>query len=186
MKKSPKLANRYANALFEFSILENQSEKTYQDIVFLKNTFHDNKELRVIIESPIIEPDKKNEIFSKIFKEDISPITFGFLSLVIKKRREPSLILIFDSYIMHYYEQHNIKIATITTAMKLDEGLQQKIKSLLEDQTKSTIDLRIQVNPSILGGFVIKIEDQLLDASLLGKINKLKMEFSKNIYQAGF
>ncbi len=79
MKKSPKLANRYANALFEFSMLENQSEKTYQDIVFLKNTFHDNKELRVIIESPVIEPDKKNEIFSKIFKEDISPITFGFL-----------------------------------------------------------------------------------------------------------
>ncbi len=95
-------------------------------------------------------------------------------------------MLIFDSLIMHYYAEHNIKIATITTATELDGALQQKIKSLLEEQTQSTIDLRINVNPSILGGFVIKIEDKLLDASLLGKINKLKMEFSKNIYQAGF
>lgn len=186
MKKSPKLAFRYANALYEFAEIEKKTEEVYQDILLLKQIFQENSELRVVIESPIIVPDKKSAIFSQLFEKNLSPITFGFLLLILKKRREPSLMMTLDSFITLYYQAHNIKTATLTTATQLNEILLQGIKETLEKQTQSTIDLQVKEDPAILGGFIIKLEDQLLDASLLGKINKLKSEFSKNVYQTGF
>lgn len=186
MKQSPKLAYRYANALYEFADAESKIENTYQDILLLKQTFHENKELKIVIESPIITPEKKSLIFTQLFSQMITPITFGFLNLIIKKRREPSLILILDAFISLYYQHHNIKIATIKTAISLSDNDLQNIRTVLEEQTQATIDIQTIIDPSIIGGFIIKLEGQLLDASLLGKINKLKMEFSKNIYQASF
>lgn len=184
--KSQKLAGRYANALYEFAVQENKLEETYQDILTLKEVFHENQELKAVIESPIITPDKKNNIFSALFEAKINTVSFGFLSLIIKKKREPALLMIFDEFINLYNKHHNIRIAQFTTAIAISDELANRIKGILEEQTHSTIELQRKVNPELIGGFIIKIDDFMVDTSLIGKINKLKLEFSNNIYQAGF
>jgi F-type H+-transporting ATPase subunit delta len=181
--KNPKLSNRYAKALYEFSLENDNLEAVYQDIVFIKSVFHDNRNLFVVIESPVIFPDKKTKIFSEIFEDKTSKITFGFLKLLIMKKREPALLQICDEFIKFYYIHHNIKIAWITTAQELEESLVLKIKNILEEQTHATIEIQLKIDPAIVGGFIIKIDDFVIDASILSKINQLKREFSYNIYQ---
>ena len=184
--KSQKLAGRYANALYEFAVQENKLEETYQDILTLKEVFHENHDLKAVIESPVITPDKKKNIFSTLFEQKINAVSYGFLSLIIKKKREPALLMIFDEFIRLYNKHHNIRIAQFTTAVAISDALAERIKAVLEEQTKSTIQLQRIVNPELIGGFIVKIDDFLVDTSLIGRINKLKQEFENNVYQAGF
>jgi len=184
--KNPKLSDRYAKALYEFSLENNNLEAIYQDIIFIKSVFHDNRNLFVVIESPVIFPDKKMKIFSEIFKDKISEISFGFLKLLIMKKREPALLQICDEFIKFYYKHHNIKIAWITTAQELEESLVLKIKKILEEQAHATIEIQLKIDPAIVGGFIVKIDDFVVDASILSKINQLKREFSYNIYQSEY
>lgn len=184
--KRTKLSGRYAAALHGFSIEQHQEEEVYQDIQLLSTVFKENRELRVIIESPIISADKKVAIFDAIFKGKITDITLGFLRLIISKRREPALMDIYENLIKCYYQTHQIKVATITTATEMNDALLAKIKGLLEEQTKSTIILNQVVNPKIIGGIIIHIDDYLFDGSIIGKINKLRAEFSHNVYETQF
>lgn len=184
--KNTKLAGRYAKALHDFALEQNVEEVVYQDILLLEKTFGENRELKVVIESPVIVAKKKENIFKEIFQQNISKLTLDFLILIIEKRREPQLTTIFEQFIVCYYQHHNIRKAKLTTAVELDTALLNEIKSLLEEQTHSTILLEQEVNPRIIGGLVVKVDDFLFDASLLGKINKLKAEFSQNLYQTNY
>lgn len=184
--KNAKLSGRYAKALHLFSIEQNAEEPVYKDILFLDKVFSENIELRVAIESPIIVASKKESIFKALFQDKIHPITLGFLNLIIIKRREPSLPDIFEQFVKCYYEKHNIRSAVVTTAVELPTELADNIKSILEEQTRCTILLKQVVDPKLIGGFVVRVEDFLFDASIIGRINRLKSEFSQNIYQAKF
>ena len=184
--KNAKLSGRYAKALHQFAIEQNVEETVYQDILFLSKVFKENTELRVAIESPVIVASKKEAIFKELFQDKINAVTLGFLNLIIVKRREPSLTDIFEQFVKCYYEKHHIRSAVVTTAMELNPELAGKIKKILEEQTHSTIILKQVVNPKLIGGFVVRVDDFLFDASLLGRINRLKAEFSHNLYQAGF
>ena len=185
MKKT-KLSGRYAKALHDFAIEQNTEEIVYQDILFLKDVFKDNRELRIVIESPIIVAAKKESIFVAIFQDKISSTTLEFLKLIITKRREPALMDIFESFIICYYQKHNIKTAVLTTAVQLSDTLLQNIVAMLEKETKATIRLEQVIDPKIIGGVMVRVDDFIYDASILGQVNRLKTEFSHNIYQASF
>ena len=75
---------------------------------------------------------------------------------------------------------------TITTAQPLGDDLKEKILQMLVEQTHATIDLQQVVDPEIIGGFKIQMDDYYLDSSILSKINKLKQEFSQNMFQVHF
>lgn len=184
--KSSKLASRYAKALFEFAKEKEQIENVRHDLDLVKNVLLENYELKAIVESPVIFPDKKINIFKGIFAEKIGETTFGFLSLIILKKREPSLVTICDEYEILYNLYHNIKIAHVTTAQPLSTKLADSLKQLLEKETQSTIILHEIVDESIIGGFVVRIDDFLFNGSIQARINKLRSEFSHNIYRAAF
>lgn len=184
--KSTKLASRYAKALFEFAQQDNQIEQVYNDLVIVKSVIKENNILKAVIESPIIFPDKKNAIFSSVFSEKISKITYGFLSLIIKKRREPALTTICDEYTALYNKLHNIKVAYIITAVPMSREVADELKRLLEQDTHATIQLEEFVDPNIIGGLIGMIDGYLFDASILSSIKRLRDEFSQNIYQAAF
>lgn len=184
--RNAKLSGRYAKALHQFAIEQNVEEPVYQDILFLSKVFKENAELRAVIESPVIVASKKESIFKELFQDKINPVTLGFLNLIIVKRREPSLTGIFDQFVKCYYEKHHIRSAVVTTAVELNPELAGKIKEILEEQTHSTILLQQVVDPKVIGGFIVRVDDFLFDASILGRINRLKSEFSHNLYQVGY
>lgn len=184
--KSTKLAGRYAKALFDYAQQQDKIEQVNSDLILVKNVIKENRELKFIIESPIIFPDKKNNIFSNIFDGKICDLTFGFLSLIIIKKREPALTAICDEFLALYNDYHNIKIVQVITASPLSPTLIEEIKRRMEKKISATVLIQEKIDPNIIGGVVIKYDDFLFDASITSKINQLRSEFSQNVYQAAF
>lgn len=181
-----RLAKRYAQAFYDFAEENQKVDTIYNDICLLYSTYKENNELQVVMESPIINFDKKNKIFQALFQDHLEEITYRFLRLIVQKRREPQLEAIMEHYIHIYYEKHNIREAYLTTAQPLSDEMRQEIKTLLENETQCQIVLHEKVNPTLIGGILIRIDDFLLDATILSRINKLKNEFKQNQYKAAF
>jgi len=184
--KNVKLANRYAKALYEFSLEQNSLEKVYQDSLFILNILKNNRELNFVMESPIIFNSKKSKIFAAIFGEYVDEISFRFLKLVLEKKREPALSLMLKEFAKYYYKFHHIKIADFITAQPVSEIVIEKVKLMIQEKTGATIQVKTTFNPEVIGGFIIKIDDFVFDNTILNNIYALKREFSYNIYQAGF
>jgi len=184
--RNPKLASRYANALYDFSAEMDQVEMVYHDILYIQEAISVHKELKTVLESPIIKQDKKLKIIKEIFQKDITEIVLNFFTLIIKKRRTPELLMICSQFVKTYYKNHNIKEARITSSQPLSEEMVHYIKTYLEEGSPYTFILHLSVDPKIIGGLIVKIDDFYFDASIQAKINKLKAEFSQNVYAAGF
>ena len=184
--KNPKLSSRYAKALFDFASEKNQVEEIYGDLRLFANTLQENREQQVLLRNPVIEPHQKHQIFEIIFNGTLKDTTYHFLEVLLKKKREPALDTIYEEYFKLYNTAHNIKPVIITTAQPLSDALKSKIVSLLKEQTKATIALEEIVDPELIGGFIIKMDDYYFDSSILSKINKLRQEFSQNSFQVQF
>lgn len=184
--KNVKLAGRYAKALYDFAIERGQLEEVYQDILRIMGLLKLNQELNVAMECPVIPHSKKVKIFTEIFKNKVSEVTFGFLRLLIDKKREPALMPICGEFINLYYAYHHIKVVQFITAQQPSDRIIAKLQKLVQERTGFNIEVQVVITPGIIGGFIVKIEDFVFDASIVRHINQLKREFSHNIYQAGF
>jgi len=177
--KNPKLASRFAKAIYDFAAETNSIEVVYQDILLVQKVITENQELKVVLESPIILEDKKQRIFRQIFRKSLSVTAFLFFTLILKKRREPQLLMICKEFVQKYYIHHNIKEAYITSAQPLSEEMKQYLKKHIEKDSPYAFILHFAVNQNLIGGIIIKAGDLYFDASIQTKINKLKAETFK-------
>ncbi|MBO4488407.1 MAG: ATP synthase F1 subunit delta [Bacteroidales bacterium] len=184
--KNPKVASRYAKALFDFAAENDHVDAVKDDLRQIIQVLKENQELQIVLNSPVIVPSKKYAIFSEVFSGKLSETSFNFLGVIIKKKREPAIATICEEYIKLYNIAHNIKVATLTTAQPLSTELAEKIKGILEEKTQSTVEIKQVVDPEIIGGILIKFDDYFIDASVISKINKLRQEFAHNIYQVNY
>jgi F-type H+-transporting ATPase subunit delta len=184
--KNQKLTFRYAQALFDFSLENNKVEMVYHDILQAQEIITLHKELKAILESPIIHQDKKQKILKEVFQHQCNEITLKFFTLIATKRRVPQLLMICKQFVKIYYKNHNIKEAYITSAYPLSEEMIHYLKTYLEKDSPYTFAIHLTVNPEIIGGIIVKIDDFYFDACIRAKINKLKAEFSQNAYATGF
>jgi len=184
--KNSKLASRYAQALYDFSVETDRVEEAYHDVLHIQEVITAQKELKTVLESPIILHSKKINIINEIFQKNLKETTFKFFALIVKKRRTPQLLMICRQFIKIYYKNHNIKEAHITSAQPLSEKTMNHLKTYLEKDSIYTFKIRFCVDAKIIGGLIIKIDDYYFNAGIQAKINKLKAEFSQNAYAAGF
>ena len=184
--KNTKLSGRYAKAFFDYASGKKQTEEVFHDLQLFANTLKENRDLQVLLRNPVIEPHQKHKIFESIFNGTLQETTYQFLDVLLKKNREPALDTICEEFFKLYNKEHNIRPVTITTAQPLGDELKDKIMQMLVEQTHATIDLQQIVDPDIIGGFVIQMDDYYLDSSILSKINKLRQEFSQNMFQVQF
>jgi len=184
--KNVKLANRYAKALYEFAIEKKSLETVYQDVLLILNILKANKELHLVLESPVIPNSKKSKVFAAVFETYTGEITCKFLKLVLEKKREPALLMIMEEFVKCYYKFHNIKTVDFITAQPVSEIIIEKVKLMIHEKTGATIEIKPIFNPEVIGGFIIKIDDFVFDNTILKDIHTLKREFSHNAYQVGF
>lgn len=184
--KNPKLSSRYAKALFDFSKEKNQTQVIFEDLKLFSATLKENRDLQMLLRNPVIEPRQKHSIFEKVFNGTLHDTTYKFLELLVKQKREPELDTICNEFFKLYNTDNNIRSAEITTAQPLSEDLKNKIIKMLSQQVNAQIELQQIIDPSIIGGFVIKMDDYYIDSSIISKINKLKQEFSQNDFQVHF
>ena len=114
-----RITSRYAKSLLNLSISENCIDRIKDDMNLLSSLCK-NKDLRLLLKSPIIQSDKKSIIINKIFNDKLNKVSLKFINIIIKKRREGYLQGIAESFIIQYRLYKNIKSAVIKTPYELD------------------------------------------------------------------
>lgn len=180
------LARRYAKSLFELSIENGELEEVNNDMTLVARVMSENKELRNLIGNYIISRSKKENIIKRIFETHIQPNTLAFLLFLINKKRENHIYNITLAFLKMYLDYKNIAIATITTVVAIDEETRTKIIDRLSEETKKTIQIVNKIDPNIIGGFVMTLDDYQYDASIKKMISRLQTEFKVNLFKKGF
>jgi F-type H+-transporting ATPase subunit delta len=183
--QNPRLASRYAKALIDIAKEQNVLDLVLIDITLIKNTVKSSRDLAVILHSPVIKSDKKIEIFKAIFGTNLQQVTFLFINLLMNKGREANLVEIAESYIKQYNELNKINTVKVTTAAPMDDELKAVIMQKIQEQVKGEkVEIITDVQPELIGGFVLQIGDKFFDASVRRDLNDVKHQFTKNIYVA--
>lgn len=179
---NPRLAGRYAKSLIDLAIEKNALEEVYNDMLLLQNIFRNNREFVTIMKSPVILPDKKQDIFKAVAAGGrISQFTSLFFQLLIRKSREASFPEIVNAFIDQYKVHKNIQTVKLITAKPLSEEMKQEIVRKVQGQTPlKTIDLKTEVREDLIGGFVLQMGDTLVDASISYDLKAIKKQFLNN------
>ena len=130
--------------------------------------------------SPIIFPSRKSEILHKMFEGRIEKITMSLIDLTVKNGREsfiPSITRVFVSETMKF---KGITRSVLTTAVKIDPEIRKQIIEIIQKVFKTKVELEENVDTEIIGGFILRVEDNLIDASLRNKLRRIRKELIGN------
>lgn len=181
--KGHKAASRYAKSILDLGIEQAQVDALYSDMQLIASVCKESKDLVLLLKSPVVKKDVKLNVLSKVFGAQVSTITNSFLSILTKKNREELLADIATAYIQQYKSYKNIVTAKVTTAVALTDELRKEITSIIKNSgVTGTLEIEEHVDPTIIGGIILKVEDKQVDASLLRSFKDLKKNFSTNLY----
>ena len=181
-----RISSRYAKSLLDLALERNELDAILKDIEYFNEAIK-NRDLYLLVKSPIINTTKKLHIFNLLFNGKLSKTTMAFFDIIIKKGREmflPEISADFISQYKDYKDYNKISTVIITTATPLNDTLlgDIKIKLLASQITMDRLDIVTKIDPNIIGGFMIEVGDKLYDASVVHKLDQLKKEFIGNQY----
>ena len=178
--------NRYAKSLIALSIEKNELDAIYSDMVLISETIEQSKDLDTLLKSPVVKTDKKQEVLTAIFGKNTSELTKQFLLLISSRNREALIGDIASAFVRQYKVIKKIIVTELTSAVKLDAAQKEKILQLLNTEDSSSVEVIEKINPDIIGGFIVRVDDKQIDASISRKLDDLRQDFSKNQYIADF
>ncbi|CAG5069503.1 ATP synthase subunit delta [Dyadobacter sp. CECT 9623] len=172
------VAARYAKSLIELAKEQNVLEAVYQDMILFKDTADKNRGLMLALKSPVVRHEKKSGILKALFEARVNPVSYAIFKIITKKNRESILDEIANEFIKAYNLNQGIQKATVVTTTPLTEELRQQFKEIVKSATGRTVQLAEKINPAIIGGYVLTIEDRQIDASLRTRLNELKLQLT--------
>jgi len=135
-----------------------------------------NKETKEFLHSPIIIPSKKEAIFHKMVEGNIEKITLSLLDLIVKNGRESFIPAIARNFIHETKKFKGITESVLTTAIKVDDNVRKQIIDLISTVFNTEVELKENLDPEIVGGFILQVDDNYIDASIRNKLRKIKKE----------
>ncbi len=173
-----KISNRYAEALMQQAVSDNKLEVVAENMASLSAICRQSKDLHNVLVNPIINIQQKQNALNSIFK-GFDPLVLNFIRLICSKNRENILPDIADAFLTLFRAKQGIEKVTVQSAVKISEHDEQSIKQFIKQKTGAReIELHSEINPSVIGGLVIKFGDNLLDTSIAAKLRKLKKELN--------
>ena len=180
-----RLAGRYAKSILDLAIEQGQLEPVYTDMKYLQAVCNASSEFVNMLRSPIIKADQKNSILSAVLKNNVGVLSNAFIVLLVKKGRESDLHEIANTFIEQYNSMKGIHQVTLTTAVEISaevkNSIEQKVKS---DNSFTSVELTTKTDESLIGGFVLEFNNNLLDASISRDLKDIKKQFLQNEFVA--
>ena len=176
--KATKSAPRYAKSLLELAIEQGKLDGISADMKAIIETFEETRDFQIFLDSPVIKADKKIEIFGELFPS-FDQLTSSFITLMVQNKRESSLAQIAASFEAQMREHLGIKPVTIISAKVLDDATKKTIIAKLEKSLEGKLELDEQIDPNLIGGFIIQMGDTRIDASISNKLKNLKVSLTR-------
>ncbi len=178
-----RLAGRYAKSILDLAIEQGQLEAVYADMKYLQAVCNASSEFVNMLRSPIIKADQKNSFINAVTKDKVSLLTNSFTVLIVKKGRERDLPEIATALIEQYNELKGIHQVTLTTAVEVSDALKKSIEDKVKAESKfATVELTTKTDESLIGGFVLEFNNNLVDVSIARDLRDVKKQFLSNEY----
>ena len=164
---------RYARALLKSATDQKQEDTVYQEMMTVAKSYMDVPALRQTIDNPMLSKDKKEALLTTAAGEKPCQLTKAFIALVLKEDRENVMQFMANSYITLYRKQKNVIRGKLTTAARVSVQTEQKMRQMVESKTNGTVEFETEVNPDIIGGFILEYDTYRMDASVKSKLNNI-------------
>jgi F-type H+-transporting ATPase subunit delta len=171
---SGSVAKRYAKAFFEVAAEKGQLDTIEKELQAIQQVMVDNPVFLQLLHHPQIDKKVKKKEINTIFKGQISDITLDFVSLLIDGDRGDVLPSVTTHFVELANLERGIADALVTSVKPLTEAEKESIGAKFSEVVNKKIRIQNVVDPSIIGGIIVKIGDRLYDGSVIGKLNRFK------------
>jgi F-type H+-transporting ATPase subunit delta len=168
------LAGRYASALFDLARDERQIDSVGRSLEALGSALVDSKDFAELVASPLVSREEAGKAFAALAPElGLDPITTNFLGVLARNGRKGELCAVIRAFRRLAAEHRGEVTADVVTARPLNDDQVAALKAQLRGFAGSDVNIEAQVDPSILGGIVVKLGSQMIDSSIRTKLNRL-------------
>ncbi len=169
-----KVSKRYARALSQWAGEKGKQEEVARDLRAISQIFQQSPEFDAFLKNPGIDGDQRQQTLGALLKSKIDPLTFDFIIFLEKKRRLNQLKSICQIFEDLYLKDRGILKAQVTSARRLEDAQLQAISSKLKARFGREVFTDLSVDPSLIGGFKIQIEDMIRDFSIKTQLQRFK------------
>lgn len=173
-----RIAARYAKPLLELAEEMKVLDKIKDDMDSFVSVCKKSRDFSMMLKSPIIPHFKKADILKKAFSGKYDDLTVKAFELITRKNRESALESVAKAFIAMYNVKKGIADVRVTTTFELDKRTKESFEKLAKEVTGKEPLLTEEVDPEILGGFILRLGDKQIDDSVRGQLNDLRLKFS--------
>ena len=174
------IATPYAEALLQVAESRQETDTVADQVRGLLAIWDGSAELRAAMTSPVLEPDAKKAALLALFQDQITPSLQNLLKLLADRQRLPAMDAVLIRFLELYRDLRRITLARVSSATPLtpeqQEQLNQRVKAIAGTEV---VELDVQVDPSLIGGFIVRMGSQVIDASLSGQVRRLGLALAK-------
>ena len=182
MIHSSKVAKRYAKALLDYSVEKEVEDAFFQEISSVVEVVRENPDLRALLHSPIVRMEIKHKVLQEVFSERSATLNL-LIEILVENKRVSDLYDIAREYVIQYNRYKGKTTAYLTTAVELSESLKaQFVQKAIALSGGKKITLESRVEPQLIGGFILRIDDLQYNASIAHKLYGIKEQLSENVY----
>lgn len=175
-------ALRYARAILNLAKDSGLETEVNADMQFISATISESDDLQTMLKSPVIKAADKNKVLQAIFGDKVNAVSLGLFNLLEENKRMVMLQPIPQQYTIIYDYLKSMDTAKVTTAVPLTKDLEEKVLQKVVEITGNKTSIENIVDPSILGGFILRVGDMQYDASISNNLNELRKEFDDSQY----
>ncbi|MBT9314928.1 ATP synthase F1 subunit delta [Leptothoe spongobia] len=170
------IVSPYAQALLSVAQSNDLTDRFGQDASFLTELLSVSPDLGQLLENPIINPDIKKNVLMQLAGEQVHPTMLNFLKFLVDRGRIPFLVRICAQYQELLRQLNKAVLAEVTSAVALSDHQKEEIRQKVLAMTgASQVDLSTSLDPELIGGVVIKVGSQVVDASLRGQLRRISL-----------
>lgn len=165
----------YAKALLQWAVEKGIAKEVYSQSAKLRVILTANPDAMLLLTNPMTSLSKRVDVLSKVLK-DHTPNLIDFVSLVLRKQRGKNLkniLLVFERI---YRDKFGIIKCIVESSSELGKSTKESIEQFLEQKYQKSVELEFVIKPEIIGGFILTIEDKLLDKSVKGELEKFRKQ----------
>jgi F-type H+-transporting ATPase subunit delta len=173
-------ARRYAEAAFQVALRDDELDGWRDDLALAADMLG-RPEVEPVVDSPAIPRAQRLAVVDKLLSGRVRPGALRLVSLLVERGRVRDLARVSDQYQRQLNAHRGIVVATVTSAAPLNDDESAAIRAQVEAMAGSTVELRTAVDPALLGGVTVQIGDRLVDASIRGRLERLRDQLNTGV-----
>ncbi|EDY37689.1 ATP synthase F1, delta subunit [Cyanobium sp. PCC 7001] len=174
------IATPYAEALLQVAESRRETDTVADQVRGLLRVWNSSAELRAAMASPVLEPEAKKAALAALFGADLTASLQNLLKLLADRQRITVLDAVLLRFLELYRDLRQITLARVTAATPLSDDQQSQLNERVKAIAGTdSVEFEIQIDPSLIGGFIVSMGSQVIDASLSGQVRRLGLALAR-------